>query len=121
MTSISRVIKRDASIDKRLDRRLVTQERRKIIRDKDVESDEWTIEVSKENGLNIRYRYISIQFTSAVKTNRFSGEVSRQNGKDVQVSKLLKLAGKVILLARYIIIQIAAPLKNIELFNSAFY
>ena len=35
--------------------------------------------------------------------------------------QLLKLAGKVIFHARYLVIQIAAPLKNIELFNAAYY
>ena len=35
--------------------------------------------------------------------------------------QLLKLAGKVVLHARYMIIQIAGPLKNIELFQSTYY
>lgn len=35
--------------------------------------------------------------------------------------QLLKLAGKLVLHARYIILQIAAPLKNIELFRGAYY
>jgi hypothetical protein len=35
--------------------------------------------------------------------------------------QLLKLAGKLVLHARYIILQIAAPLKNIELFRQAYY
>lgn len=34
--------------------------------------------------------------------------------------QLLKLAGKVIFHARYLVVQIAAPLKNIELFNAAY-
>lgn len=35
--------------------------------------------------------------------------------------QLLKLAGKLVLHARYMILQIAAPLKNIELFSDAYY
>jgi hypothetical protein len=35
--------------------------------------------------------------------------------------QLLKLAGKLVLHARYMILQIAAPLKNIELFSEAYY
>lgn len=35
--------------------------------------------------------------------------------------QLLKLAGKLVLHARYMILQIAAPLKNIELFREAYY
>lgn len=35
--------------------------------------------------------------------------------------QLLKLAGKLVLHARYIILQIAAPIKNIELFRGAYY
>ncbi len=35
--------------------------------------------------------------------------------------QLLKLAGKLVLHARYMILQIAAPLKNIELFSKAYY
>lgn len=35
--------------------------------------------------------------------------------------ELLKLAGKVVFHARYIVVQIAAPLKNIELFTNAYY
>jgi len=35
--------------------------------------------------------------------------------------QLLKLAGKVVFHARYMIVQIAAPLKNIELFKTAYY
>lgn len=35
--------------------------------------------------------------------------------------QLLKLAGKVVFHARYMMVQIAAPLKNIELFKTAYY
>jgi hypothetical protein len=35
--------------------------------------------------------------------------------------QLLKLAGKLVLHARYMILQIAASLKNIELFSKAYY
>jgi hypothetical protein len=35
--------------------------------------------------------------------------------------QLLKLAGKLVLHARYIILQIAAPIKNIQLFTEAYY
>jgi hypothetical protein len=35
--------------------------------------------------------------------------------------QLLKLAGKLVLHARYMILQIAAPLKNMELFRDAYY
>lgn len=35
--------------------------------------------------------------------------------------QLLKLAGKVVYHARYMILQISAPIKNIELFRSAYY
>lgn len=35
--------------------------------------------------------------------------------------QLLKLAGKLVLHARYMILQIAAPLKNIQLFTQAYY
>lgn len=35
--------------------------------------------------------------------------------------QLLKLAGKVVFHARYMLVQIAAPLKNIELFKTAYY
>jgi hypothetical protein len=35
--------------------------------------------------------------------------------------QLLKLAGKLVLQARYMILQIATPLKNIELFREADY
>jgi hypothetical protein len=35
--------------------------------------------------------------------------------------QLLKLAGKLVLHARYMILQIAAPIKNIELFRGAYY
>jgi len=35
--------------------------------------------------------------------------------------QLLKLAGKVIFHARYLVVQISAPLKNIELFTKAYY
>ena len=35
--------------------------------------------------------------------------------------QLLKLAGKVVFHARYMIIQISAPLKNVQLFQSAYY
>lgn len=35
--------------------------------------------------------------------------------------QLLKLAGKVVFHARYMVVQIAAPLKNIELFTAAYY
>lgn len=35
--------------------------------------------------------------------------------------QLLKLAGKVVFHARYMVVQIAAPLKNIELFKTAYY
>jgi len=35
--------------------------------------------------------------------------------------QLLKLAGKLVLHARYMILQIAAPIKNIQLFTEAYY
>lgn len=35
--------------------------------------------------------------------------------------QLLKLAGKVVFHARYLVVQISAPLKNIELFKTAYY
>ncbi|OGU64939.1 MAG: hypothetical protein A2499_14450 [Stygiobacter sp. RIFOXYC12_FULL_38_8] len=54
---------------------------------------------------------------------KYSGLPKEDHNKSVKTLRyqLLKLTGKVVFHARYLIVQIATPLKNIELFKEAYY
>ena len=72
---------------------------------------------------NCLYFTIGLLAYNLLQMLKFLGLPEEYHPKSVRTLRyqLLKLAGKVIFHARYLVIQIAAPFKNIELFNTAYY
>ena len=72
---------------------------------------------------NCLYFTIGVFAYNLLQMLKFLGLPEEYHTKSVRTLRyqLLKLAGKVVLHARYLVVQIAAPLKNIELFNTAYY
>lgn len=72
---------------------------------------------------NCLYFSIGLLAYNLLQMLKLVGLPKEDHNKSVKTLRyqLLKLAGKIVFHARYLIIQIAAPLKNIEMFNAAFY
>lgn len=72
---------------------------------------------------NCLYFTIGLLAYNLLQMLKFLGLPEEHHTKSVRTLRyqLLKLAGKVTFHARYLVIQIAAPFKNIELFNTAYY
>ncbi|MHB8930944.1 MAG: IS1380 family transposase [Melioribacteraceae bacterium] len=72
---------------------------------------------------NCLYFTIGLLAYNLLQMLKYSGLPKEDHNKSVRTLRyqLLKLAGKVVFHARYLIVQIAAPLKNIEMFNAVYY
>jgi hypothetical protein len=72
---------------------------------------------------NCLYFTVGLLAYNLLQLLKFVGLPEQYHNKTVKTLRyqLLKLAGKLVLHARYMILQIAAPLKNIELFSEAYY
>jgi hypothetical protein len=72
---------------------------------------------------NCLYFTVGLLAYNLLQMLKYIGLPQEDHNKSVRTLRyqLLKLAGKVVFHARYLVIQIAAPLKNIEMFNAAFY
>lgn len=72
---------------------------------------------------NCLYFTVGLLAYNLLQMLKYIGLPQEDHNKSVRTLRyqLLKLAGKVVFHARYFIIQIAAPLKNIEMFNAVFY
>jgi len=72
---------------------------------------------------NSLYFTIGLFAYNLIQLLKIIGLPEEYHTKTVKVLRyqLLKLAGKVVYHARYMIIQISAPLKNVKLFQSAYY
>jgi hypothetical protein len=72
---------------------------------------------------NCLYFTIGLLAYNILQLLKIAGLPEEYHNKTVKTLRyqLLKLAGKVVMHARYMIVQISAPLKNIELFTDAYY
>lgn len=72
---------------------------------------------------NCLYFTIGLLAYNLLQMLKLAGLKEEYHTKSVRTLRyqLLKLAGKVVFHARYMIVQIAAPIKNIELFTSTYY
>jgi hypothetical protein len=72
---------------------------------------------------NCLYFTVGLLAYNLLQMLKYIGLPQEDHNKSVKTLRyqLLKLAGKVVFHARYLIVQIAAPLKNIEMFNAAYY
>lgn len=73
--------------------------------------------------VNCLYFTIGLLAYNLLQMLKLAGLEEQYHTKSVRTLRyqLLKLAGKVVFHARYMIVQIAAPLKNIELYTSTYY
>jgi len=75
---------------------------------------------SPQNGLLEFIKRCRNNYPQEIKTISLPEEYHTKTVKALRY-QLLKLAGKVVFHTRYMIIQISAPLKNVQLFQSAYY